>query len=192
MPTSHSHYILLCIIACTILLRLIELVIAKKNAGKRKTALEVSEKYYFLFFILHPFFLISVPVEMIVFQRPFYPSIASISLFLLFFALIGRFSVLTSLRENWNTKVIYDPQDASSICTKGLYKYIRHPNYLIVIIELLAISLFHTCLFSLFFYSICNAGLLFFRIRAEEEKLLQNPHYASHFQHKKRFIPGIF
>jgi methyltransferase len=96
------------------------------------------------------------------------------------------------LGKNWNTKVIYNPSDELSITTGGIYKYIRHPNYLVVIFELTALSLFHSAYFSFIIFSILNFMLLFFRIRFEENELFKNSKYSNHFLDKKRFIPGLF
>ena len=79
-----------------------------------------------------------------------------------------------------------------SISRTGLYQYIRHPNYLIVILEIAAISLLHGAFLSFVFFSLCNFCILYFRIRQEESFLLQNPYYAQHFKDKKRFIPYVF
>ena len=103
-----------------------------------------------------------------------------------------RISVLTTLKENWNVKVVFDPSSENSISKTGLYQYIRHPNYLIVILEIAAISLLHGAFISFVFFSVCNFCILYFRIKQEEGFLMQNPHYAQHFQGKKRFIPYVF
>ena len=100
--------------------------------------------------------------------------------------------VLKILGKNWNTKVIYNPELEDSIITTGIYSYIRHPNYLIVILEIISLSLFHSAFFSFLFFSLINLILLYFRIKFEEEMLFNNTKYLKHFENKKRFIPGLF
>lgn len=179
----------------TIIFRLFELRLAKKNLAKRqlKPNLQIAkEPFFFLFVILHSSFLVAVPLEIIIGNRIFNWTMGIACLAIYLICLSMRISVLNTLRENWNVKVVYDLDSRDSIATTGLYRYIRHPNYLIVILEITTISLLHGAIYSFVFFSICNACILFFRIRQEEAALLQNPYYAEHFRNKKRFIPYIF
>lgn len=89
-------------------------------------------------------------------------------------------------------RVIVNPEKTDSIVTEGIYSYIRHPNYLVVILEIIGLSLFHSAFYSFIIFSIANFIILFYRIRTEEKALFRNPAYATHFSSKKRFIPGIF
>lgn len=196
LATQHTSYFLfLGIWIITIIFRLFELRLAKQNLKKRMSepGLQIAkEPFFFLFVILHSSFLVAVPLEIIVLTRNFELWIGLVCLLIYTICLIMRISVLTTLKENWNVKVVYDPNSKESISTTGLYKYIRHPNYLIVVLEIAAISLFHGAYFSFLFFSTCNFIILYFRIRQEESGLLQNPYYASHFTDKKRFIPFVF
>ena len=179
----------------TIVFRLFELRLAKQNLAKRKSEpnLQIAkEPFFFLFVILHSSFLIIVPIEILVFNRNFDLWLGLICLFVYTICLIMRISVLTTLRQNWNVKVVFDTKSKESICKNGLYKYIRHPNYLIVILEIASISLLHQAYLSFLFFSVCNFCILYFRSRQEEAALMQNPYYKEHFQNKKRFIPFVF
>ena len=191
----YPFIILIVLFSFTSILRVIELIISNKNFKSRKDENGITipiEKSFFLFVLLHVSFLILVPVEVFYLNRPFHNSLGITMLLIYFICLILRFHVLNVLGKNWNTKVIYNPISEDSITTTGIYKYIRHPNYLIVILEILSLSLFHTAIWSFLFFSLCNLVLLFFRINFEEEKLFKNVKYLKHFADKKRFIPGIF
>jgi methyltransferase len=190
-----SHFIFLSVWITTIIFRLVELRLAKANLAKRQSQpnLQIAkEPFFFLFVLLHSSFLVFVPLEIFIFKRDFLPTMGVSSLLIFFICLGMRISVLNTLKENWNVKVIVDPTSKESIATTGLYRYIRHPNYLIVILEIASISLLHGALYSFVFFSLCNFAILFFRIRQEEEFLMQNVYYAQHFQNKKRFLPYIF
>ena len=194
-PLQSSHFLFLGIWIITIIFRLFELRLAKKNLAKRKSEpnLQIAkEPFFFLFVILHSSFLVAVPIEILFLQRSFELQLGLICLLVYAICLIMRMSVLLTLKENWNVKVVYDPNSKASIATTGLYKYIRHPNYLIVILEIAAISLFHSAYFSFLFFSICNFSILYFRIRQEEAALMLNPFYKKHFSDKKRFVPFVF
>lgn len=192
---NHSFISLLVLLVVTSLFRLIELFISKRNDSVRSLEPNIQkpkEISFFLFIILHVSFLIFTPLEVYFLDREFnfYLGISMIVLYLS--CLLLRFHVLHILGKNWNTKVIYNPNDELSIITKGIYNYIRHPNYLIVILEITALSLYHSAYVSFLFFSVFNFLLLFFRIRFEENELFNNPKYSNHFKYKKRFIPGLF
>jgi methyltransferase len=192
---THSFSGLLLIIFITSLLRLIELFISKRNDSVRSLEPNIQkpkEISFFLFIILHVSFLIFTPLEVFFLERNFHFFLGICMIALYLSCLLLRFHVLNILGKNWNTRVIYNPNDELSIITNGVYKYIRHPNYLIVILEITSISLYHSAYFSFLFFTLFNLLLLFFRIRFEENELFKNSKYSNHFKYKKRFIPGLF
>ena len=75
--------------------------------------------------------------------------------------------------------------------SSGVYSYIRHPNYLAVVIELACIPLIHTAWLSALFLSSTNAIVLFFRIREEEKLLFSLPGYREAMGGKPRLIPRV-
>ncbi len=179
----------------TIFLRLLELKISKKNLTEKlknsKTKL-YEEKYFFLFVILHSSFLVSVLLEIELLKREFLNPNGYIFIIIYFICLFLRYSILTSLKSNWNVKLIFNEESEDSVTTTGIYSFIRHPNYLVVILEIISISMIPNAYISMVIFSILNGIILFFRIKKEESILFQNPHYKSHFENKKRFIPFIF
>lgn len=194
MGISSTVYALIFIIIFTSILRVIELFIAKKNMKSRSIEVGLKipeEKGFFLFIFLHVTFLIAVPFEVVYFSREFI-DILGIPMFILYvLCLLLRLHILKIMGISWNTKVVHNPENYNSIITTGIYKFIRHPNYLVVVLEITSISLFHTALFSFGIFSLFNFILLYFRIRFEEEELFKNMKYREHFFNKKRFIPGI-
>lgn len=192
---SLSFITLLGLFLLTAILRLIELFISKRNDTLRSTESNIQkpkEGLFFLFILLHVSFLIFTPLEVYLLNRTFYQYLGLSMIILYLICLIIRFHVLTVLGKNWNTKVIYNISDELSITTSGIYKFIRHPNYLVVIFELTALSIFHSAYLSFIIFSALNFLLLFFRIRFEENELFKNSKYSNHFLDKKRFIPGLF
>lgn len=179
----------------TIFFRLLELRISKKNL-KEKLKLSNTEiheeKYFFLFVLLHTSFLIFIPVEIEFLSREFQNPFGYTFLALYLLCLFMRFSILSSLKANWNVKLVFDKDSSESVTTTGIYKYIRHPNYLVVILEIISIPMIYNAYFSMILFSILNAFLLSFRIKKEESILFQNPYYTKHFANKKRFIPFVF
>jgi methyltransferase len=176
----------------TIILRIWELRIAKLNRILKSNQVQsehYKEKYFFVFFVLHVGFLGITPLEVILWDRPFYPILGGVAFFIYLFCLILRFHILKILGTHWNTEILVS-LEPESIVTEGIYSRIRHPNYLVVILEIFSLSLFHSAWFSMVFFSLFNLILLLkFRIPREEEFLFQNPKYKLHFQDKNRFFP---
>ncbi|WP_404452806.1 hypothetical protein LG329_01435 [Virgibacillus necropolis] len=130
-------WVLLAVVICQ---RLIELVIARKNEEwmLRQGGVERGAEHYKWFVAVHALFFISIIVECLLRNNP----IESINYFLFSIFILtqlARVWCITSLGKFWNTKVIILP--GASLRTTGPYNYIKHPNYLIVGIELFVIPL---------------------------------------------------
>jgi methyltransferase len=117
-------------------------------------------------------------------RRPRWPWLA---LLLLFQPL--RLWVLLTLRDRWNARAAVPL--AMEVATTGPYAYVRHPNYLVVAVELAALPLAFGLGRLAAAGSLANAVILSGRIREEEAALFRLPGYKDHFQRKKRFLPGI-
>ncbi len=171
-----------------ILQRVTELFIAKRNETvmKNRGAYEVGSEHYKYIVAVHVFFFISLFIEYhlgIKGISPFWP----ILLPLFIGAQIIRIWALTSLGEYWNTKIIILPN--ARIVSKGPYKYIRHPNYFIVGLEILTIPLLFQCYITAIVFTALNIAVLSIRIPAEEKALMELTTYKKEFTNRKRFVP---
>src|SRR5689334_13819413 len=97
---------------------------------------------------------------------------------------------IRSLGPAWNVRA-FVPRDVEPVTT-GPYRYVRHPNYLAVILEFLAIPLVAGAWISALVLSALNAVVLVDRISAEEELLDESAAYRRSFAGRARFIPGVF
>ena len=97
-----------------------------------------------------------------------------------------RYWAIRTLGERWNTRILFVPGDAP--VTSGPYRWVRHPNYVAVILEMAAIPMIHGAWITALVASAVNAGLLWVRIRAEEQAL--GTAYTQAFAERPRFIPG--
>ena len=157
-----------------------ELVIAERNTKYAKSlgGYEIGKKHYPLMVLLHLTFFICLIMETI--MRGNW-QIKPVSIFLICFliAQILRFWVLASLGKMWNTRIIIIPN--SKPVTSGPYRYFKHPNYLIVIIEIATLPLSFGALGTAIIFSVLNLIMLKKRVRAEEEGLSQIPAFREHF-----------
>ena len=164
--------------------RLLELALSKRNIEQDPNAEESGEnqRIYPLIIAVHTMTIVGT----FVFGRK-----RSLPWLLALFAVQPiRLWVLFTLGKRWNTHGAVSP--ATEVETGGPYAYIRHPNYAVVIVELLALPMGFRARKLALAATIANAALLSVRIREEEAMLMQLPGYEEHFRHKKRFLPGVF
>jgi methyltransferase len=95
-----------------------------------------------------------------------------------------------SLGRSWNVRGVV-PSDLRPV-EAGPYRWVRHPNYLAVGVEFLALPMAGGAWLSALGLSLLNAVVLFDRIRDEERMLREVSGYEEAFGPKARFIPGIF
>ena len=105
-------------------------------------------------------------------------------------ALVGtmtlRYWAIATLGERWNTRVIVVP--GLEPVRTGPYRWIRHPNYVAVAIELFALPLIGGCYVTALCWGTANLFLLRHRIRVEEEALVQAGGYQE-LANQPRFMP---
>jgi methyltransferase len=97
---------------------------------------------------------------------------------------------IRSLGPSWNVRAVV-PRDLEPVET-GPYRYIRHPNYVAVILEFAAVPLIAGAWVSAGLLSALNAVVLYDRIREEERLLDESPTYQAAFAQRARFVPGVF
>ncbi|MEX2104128.1 MAG: isoprenylcysteine carboxylmethyltransferase family protein [Bacilli bacterium] len=176
------------LISFVITQRLVELTIAKRNA-KHIEALggfEVGKSHYKYIVLLHISFFIILTAEVIGFHTLLLSWwLIPFSIFLMAQGL--RIWCIRSLGPFWNTRIYIVP--GAKPVNKGPYKYLRHPNYVVVGIELLSIPLIFNAYFTAIFISILNAAILSIRIRTEEHALKHVTAYELLMNNTPRFIP---
>lgn len=101
-----------------------------------------------------------------------------------------RWWSIRSLGNQWNVRAAV-PTDLEPV-TQGPYRWVRHPNYLAVILEFAALPMAGGAWISAIALSALDGAVLVDRIKAEESLLAEVPGYEQAFAGKARFIPGIF
>lgn len=165
-----------------------ELLLSRRNAARALAdgGVEVGQGHYRFMTIFHSAFLVACVVEVLWGARPFPGALGWMALAAALAAQGLRYWAITTLGDRWNTRVIVVP--GAEPVTGGPYRWIRHPNYVAVIVELLALPLVHGAWMTAVAATVVNAALLRVRIRTEEEAL--GPHYARAFASRPRFVPG--
>ncbi|HYD64891.1 isoprenylcysteine carboxyl methyltransferase family protein [Azospirillum sp.] len=154
------------IVLLVALQRLGELVLAARNTRRLKAegAREEGAGHYPLFVLLHGGWLASLFVLT--------PAGAAVDpwLLALFVALqAGRVWVIASLGRFWTTRILTLP--GAPLVRRGPYRWVRHPNYLIVAGELAVLPLALGEVWLAVAFSLLNVPLTWHRIRVEETAL---------------------
>ena len=100
-----------------------------------------------------------------------------------------RWWSIRTLGGAWNVRAVV-PSDLRPV-TAGPYRFVRHPNYVAVAVEFLALPMAGGAWMSALVLSSLNAVVLGDRIREEERLLARVPGYEEAFRGRARFIPRI-
>ena len=152
--------------------RIVELVISTRNANRAfsQGGREYGRRHFPFMVTLHTGFLLACLAEVFSGNRPFIPLLGWPMLVIALACQAGRYWVIYTLGTQWNTRVIVVP--GLPRVTKGLYRFLSHPNYVIVIVEGIALPLVHTAWITAIAFTVLNAVLLFgFRIPTENRAL---------------------
>ena len=153
------------LVAFMIAQRLIELCFARLNTRwlRGRGGIEFGAAHYPLIVILHAIWIVSLLI--LAHDRAIDPFWLSVFVVLQ----IGRLWVIASLGRRWTTRVIVMP--GAVPVAHGPYRWIRHPNYLIVALEIAVVPLALGLPVVALVFSAANAALLAYRIRIENEAL---------------------
>lgn len=148
--------------------RVFELVLSRRNERRllARGAVQAGAGHYPWMVALHTLFLAACVAEVWLLERSFHPWLGLAMLALVLLAMSLRYWVVSTLGERWTTRVYWLPGEAR--IESGPYGYLRHPNYLAVCVEMVALPLVHTAWLTAVVFSLANALLLRHRIRVED------------------------
>ena len=149
--------------------RVAELVVSKRNLAwaMARGGREYGFGHYPFMVALHTGLLLACLVEAS--HRPFIPALGWSMLAVVALAQALRWWCIAVLGPRWNTRVIVVP--GLPLVTRGPYRWLRHPNYVAVVLEGIALPLVHTAWITALSFTVINAGLLTVRIRTENAAL---------------------
>ncbi|MFJ1598815.1 isoprenylcysteine carboxyl methyltransferase family protein [Streptomyces sp. NPDC088261] len=151
--------------------RLAELVVAKRNLrwSLERGGVERGQGHYPPMVVLHTGLLLGCLAEVWLADRPFDAVLGWSALAVAVAAQGLRWWCIRTLGPRWNTKVVVVP--GLPLVTGGPYRWFRHPNYVAVVAEGIALPLVHTAWTTALVFTVLNAWLLTVRIRCENRAL---------------------
>ena len=166
----------LVLVGATAVERLAELVVSARNArwSFARGGVESGQGHFPAMVVLHSGLLVACVLEAALAGRPFLPWLGWPMLVLVLASQALRWWCVATLGHRWNTRIIVVP--GLPLVSAGPYRWIRHPNYVAVVVEGIALPLVHTCWVTALSFTVLNAVLLAgFRIPAEERALRAAP-----------------
>jgi methyltransferase len=155
----------LAVLGLVTLERLAELALAHRNTRRllARGAVEAAPEHYPVVVGLHAGWLVGL--WWLAWDRP-----VQLGWLAAFAVLQGlRAWTLATLGARWTTRIVVLPRE--SLVARGPYRFVRHPNYLVVIGEIAVLPLAFGLPIYAAAFSAMNATVLFVRIRAEEAAL---------------------
>jgi methyltransferase len=154
--------------------RIFELVVSTRNArwAFERGGVETNRRQLPWMIALHVGLLLGALAEVWLLGRPFLPWLGWPMLAITLASQVARYWIIGSLGPQWNTRVIVVP--GLALVATGPYRWsrLRHPNYVVVAIEGIALPLVHTAWITAAVFTVLNAVLLLgFRIPAEDRAL---------------------
>ncbi|KIL80252.1 isoprenylcysteine carboxyl methyltransferase family protein [Bacillus badius] len=154
-----------------VLQRLLEVIYARSNEKRMRAqgAIEFGAEHYKWIVLLHVLFFVSLLAEVFYIGMDLAPGWQWFFAGFLIAQLLRVWS-LASLGPFWNTKILVLP--GASKVKRGPYRWIPHPNYVVVAMEIASLPLIFGAWRTALIFSVANALLLLFiRIPAEEKAL---------------------
>jgi methyltransferase len=154
--------------------RINELVISKRHAAWAfaRGGVESGKGHFPAMVALHTGLLVGSLAEVWLLDRPFIPWLGWPMFVIALACQAGRIWIIRSLGNQWNTRIIVVP--GMPLSHKGPYRWawLRHPNYVLVVVEGIAIPLIYSAWITATVFLVLNTILLLrFRIPAEERAL---------------------
>jgi methyltransferase len=168
-----SQWAFVGLVGLVVVARLVELGVARRHLlwARERGGVERGAGHYPVMVALHTALLVAAPLEVVLLDRPLLPALAVTALVALVAAHALRWWCIRSLGPQWNTRVVVVP--GLPLVERGPYRWLRHPNYVAVVLEGLALPLVHSAWLTAVGFTVCNLVLLRHRVRVEEAALAE-------------------
>jgi len=164
-----TKYFFIGIIVAVILQRLLEVHLSDRHAAEicRRGGKEHGDNLLSVVKVLQVSWWVAMIAEVWYFHRPFIPALASVALAATITGQVLRYLSMQALTWRWTLPIMTVPN--LPVVKSGVYRYLRHPNWLGVILEIAFLPLIHSAYLTAFAFSLGNAWLMSQRIPAEEQ-----------------------
>ena len=171
--------------------RLVELRLSRRHQRQlaSRGVGNVAEPHFRWMVLLHGGVLLGAALEVRMLRRPFIRALGIPMGILWLLANLLRWWVIHTMGQHWNVRVIDSTR--LGVVTGGPFRYIRHPNYLAVFVELLTLPLLHSAWLTALIGGMFHVWVLRQRIAIEERTLLADPTYRALMGSKPRFVPRV-
>jgi methyltransferase len=190
MDLSVTLYLLL--LALVALARLAEMQISRRHQRElaRRGIVKRADRGFRWMVALHAGVLAGAAVEVVALHRPFHPRLGAAMALLFILATALRWWVIRVMGAHWNVEVMIS--GPLGVVSSGPFRWVRHPNYLAVFVEMAALPLMHSAWITALAAIAGNACILRHRLHIEEPVLESNPAYRAAMGGKPRFLPKLF
>ncbi len=174
------------------LLRIFELGVSRRHQRQMiaRGATKLNEPQFRWIVLLHTAVLIGAALEVIFLRRPLLPALGAVMLLLFLAANAVRLWVVRTMGQLWNVQVMNST--SLGVVTSGPFRFVRHPNYAAIFVEMFSLPLIHTAWITALLGCVGYAVTISQRLAVEESVLLANPQYRATMAGKPRFLPGLF
>lgn len=190
LPWSVLAY--LALLAAVGLGRLLELRLSRRHqrALAARGARRAAEPGFVFMVALHTGVLVACALEVVLLRRPFSPLLGLPALAAFALANALRWWVIATLGPHWNVQVVGSLQELG-VVTGGPYRFVRHPNYVAVFVELVALPLVHGAWLTAVVATALHVAVLRSRLAVEEAVLAAHGPYVQAMGGKPRFLPRL-
>lgn len=154
--------------------RLAEMVVSKRHLAwaLARGGREYGRGHFRPMIALHTALLLGCVAEVWLADRPFLPWLGWPMVAVVFGTQALRWWCIRTLGPQWNTRVVVVP--GMPLVDRGPYRWVRHPNYVAVVLEGIALPLVHTAWITAVVFTLLNAWLLRVRMAVENQALLDS------------------
>ena len=179
------------VISFLIVQRLLEVRLSTKNEAYiiKNGGMEYAPEHFIVMKMLHTLWFVTMIVEFVLNKPEVSPVLSAICFAGMLLGQTLRYAAIRTLGKRWTVKIFVLP--TAPAVNNGIFKYIKHPNYLGVIIEIFTIPMIFGLTYTAVAFSIANALLLVVRIRKEEEILSLKNDYRDRLNQRPRFLPFL-
>lgn len=172
--SAYSHWPFFGLLLLLGVQRLLEMRRSARNERRllAQGGREHAPRHFALIRLMHVAWFVAIVAEVLWFGRPFVWQWALPAALVVAIGQVLRYAAIRTLGERWTVRVM-TPAVGEPV-RHGIYRYLRHPNYLGVVLEIAAFPLLHSAWLTACVFSAINAMLLAFRIAQEERALAGN------------------